>query len=425
MTKGPSTDAPSGSSSLPDSPYAFLRDRNVSLFLLARFIAVIGQQMLVVAVGWELYERTRSSFALGLVGLTQMIPLIVLVLPAGHVADSRNRRKTVVAMELLIAAASIGLALVSFLEAPIGWTYACLAVAGVGRTFVRPASQALLPQLVPREQYSRVFTWNAGIFQTSSVLGPAIGGALIALTHHAVTIYLIDAVAGLVCAAMFMKVRSTFAALPREPASLAKYLAGFRFVHQTRVILGLMVLDTFAVLLGGATALLPVFSAEVLHAGPNGLGLLQAALPAGSVLASAIIAHRPAMQRAGHALFWSVVVFGLATIGFGLSHWFWVSFGMLTICGAADAVSVVVRSTVVQLMTPDAMRGRVSAVNSLFIGTSNEMGGFESGTVAHFFGPVVSVVSGGIGTIVTLVLIVAVWPEIRRFGRLDEIETAK
>jgi MFS family permease len=402
-----------------DSPYAFLRDRNVSLFLLARFIAVIGQQMLIVAVGWELYERTHSAFALGLVGLTQMVPLIALVLPAGHVADTLNRRKTVVAMELLISAASLGLAVVSFVQAPVGWVYGCLAVAGIGRTFVRPASQALLPQLVPREQYSRVFTWNAGVFQTSSVLGPAAAGALIALTHHPATIYVIDAFAGLVCAAMFMKVRSTFAAPPREPASLARYLAGFRFVHQTRVIMGLMVLDMFAVLLGGATALLPVFSAEILHAGPNGLGLLQAALPFGSVLASAIIAHRPPMQRAGHSLFWAVVVFGLATIGFGLSHWFWVSFGMLVVCGAADAVSVVVRSTVVQLMTPDAMRGRVSAVNSLFIGTSNEMGGFESGTVAHFFGPVFSVVSGGIGTIVTLLIIVAVWPEIRRQRRLD------
>lgn len=401
----------------PDS--SPLRNRNLLLFLVARFIAVIGQQMLTVAVGWELYERTHSTLALGLVGLTEMAPIIALILPAGHVADNRDRKRTVIGMELLIVVASIGLALVSAFQAPVYLTYACLLLAGVARTFMRPSSQSLLPQLVPRHLLSRAITWNAAVFQTSSVLGPAVGGALIALTHHAISIYIIDAAAGLLCAGLFCMVRAQQAAIVREPMSVERLLAGFKFVYRTRMVLGMMTLDMFAVLLGGATALLPVYAKDILNVGPSGLGLLQAALPIGSVLSAIYLAHRKPLQKAGPALLWAVVVFGLATIAFGFSKWFWFSFAMLFVCGVADNVSVVVRNTVVQMMTPDAMRGRVSAVNSLFIGTSNELGGFESGSVAHLFGPVFAVVSGGIGTIVMVGIVAFHWPEIRRYGRLD------
>jgi MFS family permease len=196
-------------------------------------------------------------------------------------------------------------------------------------------------------------------------------------------------------------------------------VAGFRFVFSSKVILGTITLDMFAVLLGGATALLPVFAKDILHSGPSGLGILQAALPAGALLSAFILAHRPPLEKAGRALVWSVVAFGLATIAFGLSTSFWFSFLMLFVCGAVDNVSVVVRHTLVQLLTPDEMRGRVSAVNSLFIGTSNELGGFESGFVAHLFGPVFSVVSGGIGTILVVIATALIWPEIRKYGRLD------
>jgi hypothetical protein len=236
-------------------------------------------------------------------------------------------------------------------------------------------------------------------------------------------------VATLICLGLIALVRGRQAAIVKEEISLARILAGFKFVHRTKIIFGTITLDLFAVLLGGATALLPAYAKDILHVGPEGLGWLQAALPLGSVACAFYLAHRPPLERAGSALLSSVAVFGLATIAFGLSKWFWFSFATLVICGAADNVSVVVRHTLVQLLTPDAMRGRVSAVNSLFIGTSNQLGECESGTVAHFFGPglgnaistgaIISVVSGGIGTILVVAAVAFIWPEIRKYGRLD------
>jgi len=396
-----------------------LRHRDFSLYLAARFIAALGQQMLTVAVGWELYERTHLSIALGMVGLTQMVPMLLLILPAGHVADNYERKRTILGMVFLATLSSAGLALISALQAPVLWIYGCLFAAGVARTFLWPASQAFLPQLVPRRIFSRAVTWNTGAFHLSSVLGPAAGGALIALTHKAVVVYAINAAATLVCLALIALVRSRQAVIPRAEMSLASLLAGFKFVYQTKIILGTITLDLFAVLLGGATALLPVYAKDILQAGPTGLGILQAALPLGSVVSAFYLAHRPPLQQAGRALIRAVAAFGVATIAFGLSRWFWVSFGMLFICGAVDNVSVVVRHTLVQLLTPDEMRGRVSAVNSLFIGTSNELGGFESGLVAQLFGPVISVVSGGVGTILVVIATALNWPEIRKYGRLD------
>jgi MFS family permease len=241
---------------------------------------------------------------------------------------------------------------------------------------------------------------------------------LIALTHHAATVYAINAVAALVCLALLWLVHYQPEPTVRTEMSLKNLAAGFHFVFDTRIILGTITLDMFAVLLGGATALLPIYAKDILHSGPSTLGFLQAAMPVGSLLSSMIIAHRPPMERAGRSLLLAVAVFGLATIGFGLSTVFWFSFLMLFICGATDNVSVVVRHTLVQLLTPDEKRGRVSAVNSLFIGTSNEMGGFESGMVANYFGPVASVVSGGVGTVLVVIAVAMIWPEIRRYGRL-------
>src|SRR3989475_110718 len=413
MDSGPLTEPlpPTGADS--DGAYAVLRHRDFSLYLIARFIAAMGQQMLTVAVGWELYERTHSSLALGMVGLTQMVPMLLFFLPAGHVADNYNRKRTILGMVFLATLSSTGLALISALHGHVLWIYGCLFAAGVARTFLWPASQAFLPQLVPRRIFSRAVTWNTGAFHLSSVLGPAAGGALIALTHKAAVVYAINAVATLVCLALIALVRSRQAVIPRAEMSLASLLAGFKFVYQTKIILGTITLDLFAVLLGGATALLPVFAKDILRAGPTGLGFLQAALPAGSLLCALVLAHRPPLLKAGRALLWAVAAFGLATIGFGLSRWFWLSFLMLFICGAVDNVSVVVRHTLVQLLTPDQKRGRVSAVNSLFIGTSNELGGFESGFVAYLVSPVFSVVSGGIGTIIVVITVVLIWPQLR------------
>src|SRR5256885_13381098 len=420
MDSGPLTEPlPPARAAQSGSPSAILRNRDFSRYLAARFIAALGQQMLTVAVGWELYERTHSSLALGLVGLTQMVPMVLLILPAGHVADHYPRKRTILGMVFLATLSSIGLTLISAFHADVLWIYGCLFAAGFARTVLWPASPAFLPQLVPRQEFSRAVTWNTGAFHLSSVLGPVAGGGLIALTHKAAVVYAINAATTLVCLTLIALVRSRQTVMAKEEMSLSSLLAGFRFVYRTKVILGTITLDLFAVLLGGATALLPVYAKDILRAGPTGLGILKAALPLGSVVSALYLAHRTPLQQAGRALIWAVTLFGLATIAFGFSRWFWFSFAMLFVCGAVDNVSVVVRHTLVQLLTPDEMRGRVSAVNSLFIGTSNELGGFESGFVAHFFGPVLSVVSGGAGTIIVVVVAALIWPEIRKYGRLD------
>jgi MFS family permease len=401
------------------NPYEVLRNRDLLLYLIGRFVASLGQQMLTVAVGWELYERTHSSLMLGLVGLTQMVPMLLFTLPAGHTADNYDRKRIIVAMTFVLACASLGLTLICGAKAPVGWIYVCLFAAGTARTFLWPASSAFLPHLVSRQQFSKAVTWSSGSFHLSSVAGPAAGGALIAITHSAATVYAVNAAASVICFCLIAMVRRQHKIANKEKMTFKSLLAGFNFVFRSRIIFGTITLDLFAVLLGGATALLPVYAKDILRAGPTGLGFLQAALPTGSLLCALILAHRPPLQKAGGTLLWAVAAFGFATIFFGLSEWFWLSFLALFLCGAADNVSVVVRHTLVQLLTPDETRGRVSAVNSLFIGTSNELGGFESGLVAHLTSPCFSVVSGGIGTIIVVIAIALIWPEIRKYGRLD------
>jgi MFS family permease len=400
-------------------PYAVLRNRDFLLYLTARFLAALAQQMLVVAVGWEIYERTHSSFALGLVGLVQVVPMFLFIFPAGHVADNHDRKQVLLLTQLALAAVCAGLALVSKLQAPVMWTYVCLFAMGTARTYLWPASAAFMPQLVPRELFSRAVAYNTGSFQIAAVVGPAAGGAWIALTHTAVPVYAFNAVAMLICFGLISSLHTHQAAPAREPMSLKSVVAGLKFVYHEKIVLGSITLDMVAVLLGGATAMLPVYAKDILKSGPSGLGLLQAALPLGSLMMATVLVHRPPLEKAGRTLLWAVAVFGLATIGFGLSRWFWVSFALLLLSGASDYISVVIRHTLVQMRTPDEMRGRVSAVNSLFIGTSNQMGEFESGFVAALTNPVFAVVSGGVGTLVVVVAAAFTWPEIRRYGRLD------
>jgi MFS family permease len=320
---------------------------------------------------------------------------------------------------LLFGAACGGLALVSAFGGSVFWMYGCLFVMGIARTYIWPASASFMPQLVPRHQFAKAVTWNSGAFQISAVTGPVTGGILVALTHTAVWVYALNCAAALVCFVLVLLVHTHHKIAVKERMSLKSVAAGLKFVHRNKVVLGSITLDLFAVLLGGATALLPVYAKDILHVGARGLGWLQAALPLGSLLTSLILVHRPPLQRAGRTLLWSVAGFGLATIGFGFSTVFWVSFLMLFLCGMTDYVSVVVRHTLVQLLTPDEMRGRVSAVNSLFIGTSNQMGEFESGFVANYTGSVFAVVSGGIGTILVVLVAAVLWPELRKYGRLD------
>ncbi len=400
-------------------PYAVLRSRDVALYLVGRFVASLGQQMLTVAVGWELYERTHSALPLGLVGLTHMMPMVLFTLLAGHVAENHERKRIIVLTNLVIAGASVGLTVISALNAPVFWIYVCLFAGGTARTFLWPASAAFLPQLVSRQNFSRVVTWSSGSFQLSAVAGPAAGGALIALTHHAAPVYAVNAAAALICLTLISFVRRSHTVAVKEKMTADNLIAGFKFVFASPIILGVITLDLFAVLLGGATALLPIYAKDILGVGPTGLGFLQAALPLGALLSALVQAHLPPLSKAGRAMLLAVAGFGVATIAFGFSRSFWFSFLMLFLCGAMDNISVVVRHTLVQLLTPDEKRGRVSAVNSLFIGTSNELGGFESGVVAYLVGPVFAVVSGGIGTILVVAAVAIIWPAIRKYGRLD------
>jgi MFS family permease len=411
--------APLGASD-PRDRYAVLRIRDFQLYLFGRFVAALGQQMLGMAIGWEIYERTRSSLALGMVGLAQITPMLLFTLPAGHIADQRERRGIILAMQVLIAVNCAGLALVSWGQAPVAWMYLFLFIGGTARAFVWPASGAYLPQIVPRTLVADAITWNSGSFQLAAALGPALGGAMIAATRGAASIYALNIAAALFGFGMLWLVKARPAmTAKREKMSLASLRTGFRFVIENRIVFGTISLDLFAVLLGGVTSLLPVYAKDILHVGPHGLGWLQGALPVGSVAMALFLAHRPPMERAGRNLLWAVAGFGLATIIFGFSRSFWVSLAMMFLCGAMDNISVVVRHTLVQILTPDEMRGRVSAVNSLFIGSSNEFGSFESGLVASWLGPVFAVVSGGVGTILVVAATALIWPEIRRFGRLD------
>jgi MFS family permease len=399
--------------------YAVLRNRDFMLYLAGRFISSFAQQMLAVTVGWEIYERTRSKLDLGLVGLVQMAPMFLCVLHAGHLADNHNRKKIMLWMQLLFGVACAGLTCVSYFNARVRWMFACLFVIGVARTYIWPASASFMPALVPRHQFAKAVTWNTASFQISAVAGPIAGGLLVAFTHGAVWVYAANTVAAIICAAMIGIIRTHHSVAVKERMSLKSVAVGLKFVYQNKIILGSITLDLFAVLLGGASALLPVYAKDILKVDAKGLGWLQAALPVGSLLMSLILVHRPPLQKAGRTLLWAVVGFGLATIGFGLSTTFWLSFLMLFVCGVTDYISVVVRHTLVQLLTPDEMRGRVSAVNSLFIGTSNQMGEFESGIVAQLWGPIFAVVSGGVGTIVVVALAARAWPELRKYGRLD------
>jgi MFS family permease len=410
-------------------PYDVLRNRDFVLYLVGRFVAAFGQQMLTVAVGWEIFDLTHDALSLAIVGLTQMVPMVVFTLPAGYVADNFNRKRVVIVMTFVIACASAGLALIPVRPGVLPWIYLCLAIGGIARTFLWPASAAFLPQLVTREQFPKAVTWNSGAFQLACVTGRAAGGGWIALTGAATQVYAANAGACVVFLLLMSFVRRDHVVAVKERLTLANLVAGFEFVFASPIILGTITLDMFAVLLGGATALLPIYaSRDILDAGPTGLGFLHAALPLGAVMCAFWLAHRGPLQKAGPALLWSVVGFGLATVGFGFSKWFGLSFLLLFICGAVDNISVVVRHTLVQLLTPDEKRGRVSAVNSLFIGTSNELGEFESGLVAYLFGPkigntvatgaIISVVSGGIGTILVVAAVAWIWPQIRKYGRL-------
>ena len=398
-----------------------LRYRDFRLLLGSVFLMGFGQQMLTVAIGWELYLRTGSALVLGGIGLAQVIPLIVLFLPAGYAADRLSRHYLLAFTQVISLLAALGLAALSFQHGPLLLVYGCLVLLGAAQSVSAPTSSALVSQVLPEEAFEKAVTWRSSVSQVSSVLGPAAGGLLIGLFGGSSWVYILSGgfFLAVVVLLLFMRVgpQTTPAAAGRKLGALVE---GVRFLGRTQVLLAAITLDLFAVLLGGAVTLLPIFAKDILGVGPFGLGWLQAADSVGAMCMALFLAQRPPFKRAGPALLLAVAGFGVATTLFGLSRWFWLSLLMLFVLGALDNISVVVRATLVLVRAPDQMRGRVSAVSSLFVGTSNQLGGFESGLTAQLLGPIGSVVLGGIGTLLVVGLVATIWPEMRRLRTLRE-----
>jgi predicted MFS family arabinose efflux permease len=417
MPSNPTDDPPAAGHPAHDA-YAAIRRPNFRRYWIGNVVSVLGLQMQSVTVIWEIYRRTGNPFDVGLVGLVQVIPFLSLALLAGHVADRMDRKLVIVAALALSALASLGLATVSYFELPILAMFACLFFIGVARAFLQPSKSSFLPQLVPHEIFSNAVTWGLGGFQLASVVGPALGGWILAMSGHAYVVYLFQAAAAMSFIVLLFGVQRHYANVPHETATLKSLGEGIGFVWTNKVILGAMALDMFAVLLGGATALLPVFAKEVLEVGPVGYGWMASAPAIGALAMSLALMHRPPIAKAGQTLLWAVAGFGAAIIVFGLSRSFALSFAALLMTGALDCISVVIRHTLVQVLTPDRMRGRVSAISGMFIGASNELGEFESGTLARLTSPIFAVVSGGVGTIVVVVLAALAIPELRSYGPL-------
>jgi MFS family permease len=406
--------------STPRDPFAALRFRDYRFFTIGKTLLFTSIQMQTVALGWELYERTGSALALGSIGLAQVIPMIALTLITGHIADRYDRQRTVITSITLMMICSLALMVISYHQLALVWVYGFLFLNGVARAFIKPASDALMFQLIPVSTFVNAATWSSTSFQTAAVLGPALGGFAIAGFGQATGVYGLAAAIFLLCLIAMFLIQSHPTVPSKERLSLKALMAGAAFVWQNQLILAAIALDMFAVLLGGAVALLPIFAKDILHVGPIELGWLQAAPSIGSIIMAIAIAYLPPMRQAGPALLWSVVGFGVVIIVFGLSRSLPLSLLMLALSGALDSISVVIRHTLVQIRTPDALRGRVAAINSVFISASNELGGFESGLTAALFGPVLSVVGGGIGTILVVIAAAAIWPQIRRLDKLHD-----
>lgn len=385
----------------------------------ARVLITTAAEMQAVAVGWQIYSLTHRPLDLGLVGLAQFSPGILLFLIAGHTADRFPRQRILQTCYGGFALCSLLLLSLSLRGLHAVWPiYAVLLFNGVVRAFNGPASQAFLPLLVPAEHFPNAVTWGSSIFQGSMVFGPTLGGVIYGFSASPIPVYCCSVVASLGAMTLVAAIRLRPSTRPRQVASVAVVLGGIRYIWHNKMVLGSISLDLFAVLLGGAVALLPVFAREILNTGAYGLGILRGAPSLGAVLMAIAIAYRPLRRRAGLVLLACVCGFGVFTIVFGLSRNLAVSILALILVGACDMVSVIVRHTLVQLGTPDEMRGRVSAVNGLFIGASNEIGQFESGLTAQWFGAVPAVILGGVGTITIVLLWACLFPALRNVDKL-------
>jgi MFS family permease len=408
-------------SAMTNDSSAVYRDRDFKVFLASRFLSTAAMQILSVAVGWHIYEISGSTLALGLVGLSQFAPMFLMTLPAGDISDRFDQRKILAAS--LLVESICGALLIALTLAHVRSTvpfYLVLMLFGAARGFSGPAAQSLLPFIVPPERLAHSIAWGSSAFQTAVIAGPALGGFLYALGAPAAfsASAFLFLVSGIGVSVLGGRRREKFTG---STSSIERVIEGIRFVRRRPIVLGAISLDLFAVLLGGATALLPVYARDILHVGPIGLGVLRSAPAVGASLVAISLGRRPLETNTGVKMFASVAVFGIATIIFGVSTSFWLSLTALFILGASDMVSVFIRSALIQFATPDVMRGRVSAVNMLFIGASNELGEFESGLTAAWFGTVPAVVIGGIGTMLIVAIGMKLFPRLRTVDRLADV----
>ena len=395
----------------------------------ARALNTLGRQLLSVAVGWELYDRTGSAFTLGMVGLVQVIPVVALFVPAGYLVDHRDRRALTALAALITGVAGAGLALASWQAASVLSYYALLLVLGCATALHSPASSSYIASIIPRHELARAAAVVSGMYELAAILGPAVAGLLLAVVAPS-WVYGLAGATGLASAALYRSLprpapRAPQASEPQanEPQASARrdWRAGLRFIFSSPLLLPALTLDLFAVLFAGATALLPVIAKDVLHVGPEGLGVLRAAPSVGAIAMALLATRLPPWRRPGRVLLIVVALFGLATIGFGLSRSFALSLALLAACGVLDNISVVIRITLEQLVVPDQIRGRVSAVHSVFIGMSNELGELESGVAATLLGAVPAIVLGGGVAVVVVGVVALLWPALARMPPLAEL----
>jgi MFS family permease len=401
--------------------YAAVRSANYRLFAAGFLCSSTGLQMLATALGWEVFERTRDPWHLGLLGLARALPVVALALFAGHAADSFSRKLLLVSTQAAFALLCIGLAFASHAQAPLWVVYALVVATGCVRSLNGPTRQAILPTLVPTHAFQNAVTWNSGLFHFAATVGPIIAGIMLAKLPPSY-VYTVAAASIGTFAITGLFLTPLVPHVPTGRFTAAGLFAGFAHVRREKTVLGALSLDCLGVMLGGATALLPVYATEILKVGPEGLGVLRAAPYLGAVVGSFVLAHLPPFRNTGRTLLLAVAAWGVAILVFGLSTNIWVSLVALFASGVIDNVSVVIRHVLVQVRTPPEVRGRVGAVNSMFIECSNELGGFESGAVAALAGPVFSVVSGAIGTLAVVGLIAWAFPDLRKLRRLQDPE---
>ena len=415
--------------SRPD-PYAAMRYPGYRWFVLGRAFYVLAMQMQTIAVSWQIYQRLKAvphqaALALGYIGLVQILPILLFSIPAGHFVDRFDRRLILMGTQLVVAACSVALVYLTMISAPVSAFYVVLFIVGISRAFLAPATNAYYTMLVPREVLPNAATWNSTIFELVSVTGPAVGGIIVAQLGAQIS-YMTNLMCVALSFSLFvLAVQKVTVTAERSPMTWTSLLDGVRFVFGTRLLLAMLCLDLFAVLLGGATALLPIYAHDILHGGADAYGILRAAPSVGAVTMALITMRLKPWKHAGRTILWAVLGFGIATIVFGLSKSLWLSIIALVATGVCDNVSVVIRQTLTQMITPNEMRGRVSSVSFIFISCSNELGGFESGATAALLGPVGSVVLGGMGTIGVVAGAAWLFPELKKVGRLVDLTPAQ